>query len=111
MTTTNQTIPKGPENLEKKCPHCHEWTPWNGSIEDRCEHCHELILKEEKEALEAKEEKMRKLEFNFKDKFPFTIKEGDPLVVKAVKQVGYGIYFVFMSIMVTLLWIIFWLAS
>lgn len=102
---------EGPVNLEKKCPHCGEWTLWTGDMNDKCTHCHEELLKEENQALKVKEEKMRKLEYNFKEKFPFVVKEDDNMAVKAIKQVGYGIYFIFMSIMVTLLWIIFWLAS
>jgi hypothetical protein len=28
---------------EIKCPHCGEWTMWNGNIDDRCLNCGEFI--------------------------------------------------------------------
>lgn len=96
---------------EKLCPHCKIWSPWNGNLDDKCAHCSEFLKLKERLEIEQKEESQRKLEFNFKEKFPLIIKETDPLLLKGAKKVAYWIYFVFMSIMVTLLWIIFWLAS
>jgi len=98
-------------NQEKRCPHCSKWSSWNGNLDDKCEHCGEYLKLNERIEIAEKEEKQKKLQFNFKEKFPFTVKEGDNLVVKGVKTVGYWVYFVFMSIMAVLLWIIFWLAS
>jgi hypothetical protein len=28
---------------EIKCPHCREWTMWNGDVDDRCLNCGEFI--------------------------------------------------------------------
>lgn len=28
---------------EIKCPHCGEWTMWNGNIDDRCLYCSEFL--------------------------------------------------------------------
>ena len=96
---------------EKLCPHCNIWTQWNGHIEDKCHHCSEFLKLAEKIDIAEKEERQRKLEYNFKEKFPLKIKEGDNILVKGTKRVLYGVYFVFMSIMITFLWIVFWLAS
>lgn len=98
-------------NQEKLCPHCKTWSGWTGSLDDKCLHCDEYLLLKEREDIAEKEERRKKLEFNFKEKFPLSIKEGDSAVVKALKSAAYGVYFVFMSIMATFLWIIFWLAS
>lgn len=97
--------------MEKLCPHCNLWTDWDGHLDDKCQHCSEFLKHTERIEIAEKEEKRRQLEFNFKEKFPFQVKDGDNIIVKMIKQTVYGIYFVFMSIMVTLLWIIFWLAS
>ncbi|MFY0672824.1 MAG: hypothetical protein JXQ87_05445 [Bacteroidia bacterium] len=97
--------------MEKLCPHCNTWTNWEGHIDDRCNHCNQYLKEAERTDIAEKEEKRRQLEFNFQEKFPFKVREGDNFIVRIVKQTAYGIYFVFMSIMVTLLWIIFWLAS
>lgn len=99
------------KNQEKLCPHCKKWSPWAGSMEDRCVHCGEYLQLKERIEFEAQEEKRKKLDFNFKEKFPFYPKETDPLLLRGVKTVAYGVYMVFMSIMAVFLWIIFWLAS
>lgn len=99
------------KNPEKLCPHCKKWSTWTESMDDNCQHCGEYLKLTERTELAEKEEKRRNLDYNFKEKFPFSIKEGDNLLVKGVKSIAYGVYVVFMSIMVTLLWIIFWLAS
>ncbi len=97
--------------MEKLCPHCKSWSAWDGHIDDKCQNCDEFLKHHERIQIAELAEKRRKLEFNFKEKFPLTIKETDNIVVKMLKHTAYGVYFVFMSIMVTLLWIIFWLAS
>lgn len=28
---------------EIKCPHCRQWTTWQGGVDDRCLHCGEFI--------------------------------------------------------------------
>jgi len=28
---------------EIKCPHCGEWTMWNGQVDDRCLYCDEFL--------------------------------------------------------------------
>ncbi|QNK64072.1 hypothetical protein H7F33_06155 [Pedobacter sp. PAMC26386] len=48
---------------EIKCPHCKQWTEWEGGLYDRCQNCHELLeqekinkmisLRERKQAEEA----------------------------------------------------------
>ncbi|MBI1185004.1 hypothetical protein GC194_12080 [bacterium] len=96
---------------QKLCPHCSLWSPWNGHIDDKCLHCSEYLKLAERIDQEEKEQKRRKLEFNFRERFPLSIKADDPWWIKGSKQAIYAVYFVFMSIMVTILWIVFWLAT
>lgn len=56
---------------EIKCPHCKEWTLWNGNMNDRCLQCGVFI---EKEAFSNKVEKEIKKQVTL---------ENDPLIIKA----------------------------
>lgn len=98
-------------NAEKRCKHCSKWGPWNGQIDDKCVHCGEYLREEERVYEQKREAKRRQLELNFKEKWPFTVKPEDNIFVKIVKQIGFGIFFVFMSIISAFVWIMFWLAS
>ncbi len=45
--------------LEIKCPHCIQWTLWEGSLQDRCRQCGKLLQEEKINKLEVLE-KLRK---------------------------------------------------
>lgn len=44
---------------ETKCPHCKQWTEWQGGLYDCCLHCNELLEKEEISRLQALETQRR----------------------------------------------------
>lgn len=44
---------------ETKCPHCKQWTEWQGELHDRCHHCDELLEQEEINRLLAAETQRR----------------------------------------------------
>ena len=111
MTDLPTYTPSEGHGHEVKCPKCTEWSISYGKLDDVCTHCGGFLKEKERNDVAEKKEKERKLEFNFKESWPFTVKEDDNILIVATKKVGYGLYFVFMSIMATFLWIIFWLAS
>jgi len=42
---------------EIKCPHCAQWTKWNGALYDRCWQCKGLIEEEKINKIQAYEKK------------------------------------------------------
>ncbi|WP_316788879.1 hypothetical protein [Pedobacter frigoris] len=42
--------------LEIKCPHCKQWTEWEGKLHDRCKNCDQLIEEEKITRLKVLEE-------------------------------------------------------
>lgn len=42
---------------ELKCPHCGQWTIWQGELHDRCRHCNKLLEQEKISRMEEKERK------------------------------------------------------
>lgn len=67
---------------EIKCPHCGEWTLWNGEIDDRCLYCDGFL--EPKRFSREVEKKIRKEVLKEED-YLF-IKPGDGPFTKAVKS-------------------------
>lgn len=98
-------------NAEKKCPHCGEWTKWNRLETDTCEHCHRIILEKEVAERKKKELEIKTKEEEEKNKWPFTIKENDSLLLKGLKITGKTLHTIYIAIMSAIVWILFWLAS
>ena len=67
---------------EIKCPHCGEWTLWNGHVDDRCLYCAEFI--EPKRFSREVEKKIRKEVAKEKDYF--FIKPTDSYPKKKIKS-------------------------
>jgi phage FluMu protein Com len=68
---------------EIKCPHCKQWTLWNGNINDRCQHCGVFL---EKEAFSDEIEKKIKKQVALEND-PFIIKENDSPAIKLAKRI------------------------
>lgn len=66
---------------EIKCPHCHEWTLWQGHIDDRCLYCGEFLKIED--FTKSVETKIQR-EVNKENDILF-IKEDDSRLVKKLK--------------------------
>lgn len=43
--------------LEIKCPHCSQWTMWEGQLHDRCKQCDQLLEEEKIKRLNVLEER------------------------------------------------------
>jgi hypothetical protein len=67
---------------EIKCPHCGEWTLWNGHIDDRCLYCNGFL--EPQRFSREVEKKVRKEVIKENDYF--FIKPGDGLFKRICKR-------------------------
>jgi len=94
---------------EIKCPHCGQWTMWNGDIDDRCLYCDEFI---EPQRFSREIEKKINTELLKENDF-FFIKPGDGPFKRAYKRffnslrwVAYYvqiIFFLFVTLLLVLL--------
>lgn len=88
-------------SIEKKCPHCGEWTVWNKKLNDRCAHCHELLDKRRFEEVELHHERVRE----HKENDLYAIRETDgPLMI-----VWRRVLLVFHIIFGGIAWIFIWM--
>jgi len=87
-------------SIEKKCPHCNQWTSWNQKLNDRCGHCNELLdaqrVKETEEFL-AREKTYKRSDW-------FTIKEDDNIFMRATRRVALFFHIVFGAISWFFIW-------
>ena len=51
-------------SIDKKCPHCGEWTVWNNKLNDRCTHCSELLDQRRIKEVELHHEREREHKAN-----------------------------------------------
>jgi hypothetical protein len=68
---------------EIKCPHCREWTMWNGHVDDRCLFCGEFL---EPNRFSREVEKKINIELLKEDDYLF-VKPGDNLFMRLCKRV------------------------
>lgn len=45
--------------LEMKCPHCKQWTEWEGKLHDRCRQCDQLLEEEKINRLNVLEKRRK----------------------------------------------------
>ena len=69
---------------EIKCPHCGEWTLWNGGIDDRCLYCDGFL---ETRKLSREVEKKARRQY-MADEDHFAIKPDDSDLTRWAKQLG-----------------------
>jgi hypothetical protein len=89
-------------NSEKKCMNCNRWSQWNQSVDDTCQHCGALLDPEGKEKKEKRDEEARLQ----KEKWAFTIHEGDSPFRVFAKKLGNTSYIIFISIISFFAWLI-----
>ena len=97
---------------EIKCPHCGEWTLWNGDIDDRCLYCGEF-LEPQRFSREVEKKINREL---IKENDYFFIKPTDGLIKRLSKSLlnqlrwwAYYVqivFFIFVTLLLVLLSII-----
>jgi hypothetical protein len=86
---------------KKKCPACEQWTNWKMQEGDTCEHCgHELLAVTTKEELEN-----HMFNFNRGASF-YIISEKDKGLVLLFKKLVNMFFFVYVSIMAFISWVI-----
>ncbi|HVS91390.1 MAG TPA: hypothetical protein VHE59_05110 [Mucilaginibacter sp.] len=66
---------------EIKCPHCGEWTLWNGNVDDRCLYCGEFI-EPKRFSREVEKRIVREIK---KENDYFVIKPGDNYTLRKAK--------------------------
>lgn len=86
--------------MEKKCPHCNEWTSWNGAYTDTCEHCKNQLEPRFVAELEA----WRKRESGYKRSEFYTITESDGPFMIATRKVALFFHIVFGAIAWFFIW-------
>lgn len=86
--------------MEKVCPHCNKWTPWQNSIADKCIHCGELLQPERKKEIE--DVKARQLDYKRSDWF--IIKPTDGILMRITRKVGLFFHVVFGAIAWFFIW-------
>jgi len=86
--------------IQKKCPHCKEWTVWEQKLNDTCTHCHEVL--DPKRAAETQEYLER--EKTYKRSDWFNIKETDGILMRATRRVALFFHIVFGAISWFFIW-------
>lgn len=86
--------------MEKKCPHCQQWTPWLGKLTDKCKSCNELL--EERIVLEY--QAWRKRDEEYKKSDFFTPKETDGPLMLATRKVAFVFHMIFGAIAWLFIW-------
>ncbi len=66
---------------EIKCPHCGEWTMWNGHVDDRCLFCNEFL---EPQRFSREIEKKVVTEIKKEDDY-FALSPADSYVIRRIK--------------------------
>ncbi|MFI5136900.1 MAG: hypothetical protein ACHQIM_03675 [Sphingobacteriales bacterium] len=94
---------------EIKCPHCGEWTLWNGDVDDRCLFCGEF-LEPKRFSREVEKQVNREL---LKENDYFFIKPGDgdltrwfKSILNQVRWLAYYVqiaFFIFVTLLLVLL--------
>lgn len=87
---------------EKKCPHCGEWSAWNGDMRDACDHCGKPLGGRDLDYQEKRDADTKRNE----EQWIFYIKESDSEAVKLAKQVGNFFYTIYMGIITFIAWLI-----
>lgn len=67
---------------EIKCPHCGEWTMWEGKVDDRCINCGEFL---EPQRFSVEVEKKINDALKHEDDY-FAIKPGDSTLKSSIKS-------------------------
>ena len=86
--------------MEKKCPHCNQWTTWSGAYTDTCEHCKEQLEPRFVAELEA----WRERESGYKRSDFYNIKESDGPIMIATRKVALFFHIVFGAIAWFFIW-------
>ncbi|MBC3539943.1 hypothetical protein ACFSC6_04880 [Rufibacter sediminis] len=94
----------------KKCPHCHQWSPWNQDVTDRCVHCQSLLDPAAFERQQAQEERKQEEKERFSVDF-IQIDPSDSAFTKFWKSIGLGFQMAFVGIVSFILWLIALLAG
>lgn len=88
--------------VEKKCPHCGNWTKWSKQPTDRCVSCSGLL---DEIALNEKNDREEKERVSQENDF-LRIKETDNIGMRIVRKTAWVFHVIFAAITWVFLWII-----
>lgn len=86
--------------IDKKCPHCGQWTIWNNKLDDRCTHCNTLLNQRRLAEIELH----HKREEEHKAKDLYRIRETDGPMMIVWRRILLVFHLIFGGISWLLIW-------